>query len=319
NVGQLYAVDTFGAVVGTLLAGFFLILFLGLKEAAYLAGTVNLLIAVAVFALSRWLEALPATEARPGRAEETPADLEAAGYSPRIARLALWAAGVSGFCALALEVFWTRALVFFLDNSTHAFSTMLTAFLLGIAIGSFLIATFIDSRARLVSWLGATQLLIGLFAILAIPILNHSTPVLQRLAEVSLDAMLPWKWMGMRFATSLSVMLVPTILMGMTFPLVVKVYTKSIASAGEALGNVYSMNAVAGVLGSLLAGFVLIPLVGVHLGIHLIATMNVVMGGILILSDPSSTSRFRWVAVFSSGAVFVGLGIFFLTTGGTNS
>jgi hypothetical protein len=60
--------------------------------------------------------------------------------------MALWAIGLSGFCALALEVLWTRALVFFLDNSTHAFTTILTAFLLGIALGSALIARFIDTR-----------------------------------------------------------------------------------------------------------------------------------------------------------------------------
>ncbi len=315
NVAQLYAVNTFGAVVGTLSAAFFLILLLGLREATWLAGALNLLIAAAALALSRRPGAFAeATASREGLPPQTAGPGEA-GYPARIVRLALLTAAVSGFCALALEVLWTRALVFFLDNSTHAFSTVLTAFLLGIAIGSFLIARFVDSRRSLVAWLGATQVLIGLSAILAIPILNHSTPVIQRMAEVSIDALLPWKWMGMRFVTSLSVMLVPTILMGMTFPLVVKVFTRSIAAAGKALGNVYSVNTVAGVAGSLISGFVLIPLAGVQNGIILLAAVNAAMGVVLLLSDPFATARRRWMAALGPGALFVGMAAYHLTAG----
>jgi spermidine synthase len=314
NVAQLYAVNTFGAVVGTLSAGFFLILLLGLREATWLAGALNLLIAAGALALSRRPGALAEATAR--REEFPPPTAEVgAGYPARIARLALLTAAVSGFCGLSLEVLWTRALVFFLDNSTHAFSTMLTAFLLGIAIGSFIIARYIDSRKRLVAWLGATQVLIGFFAILAIPVLNHSTPVTQRMAEVSVDALLPWKWMGMRFVTSLSVMLIPTILMGMTFPLVIKIFTRSIAAAGKALGNVYAVNTVAGVAGSLAAGFVLIPLAGVQNGIILIAAVNAAMGVALLLSDPLATVRRRQVAALVPGAAFAGMAAYYLTAG----
>ena len=317
NVAQLYAVNTFGAVVGTLAAGFFLILLLGLREATWLAGAVNLLIAAAALALSRQPQPGARAEATAGREELPPhtAGPGEAAYPARIVRLALLTAAVSGFCGLALEVLWTRALVFFLDNSTHAFSTMLTAFLLGIAIGSFLIARFVDSRRSLVAWLGATQVLIGLSAILAIPILNHSTPVIQRMAEVSIDALLPWKWLGMRFVTSLSVMLVPTILMGMTFPLVIKVFTRSIATAGQALGNVYSVNTVAGVAGSLSAGFVLTPIAGVQNGIILLAAVNAAMGVVLLLSDPFTTARRRWTSALVPGAVFVAMAAYYLTAG----
>jgi spermidine synthase len=316
NVGRLYSVNTFGAVLGALAAGFFLILLLGVRESAYVAGVANLLIAGIVFALERPLRASRAATSAPMSGAKAPGEGGADVFSPNIARLALWAVGVSGFCALALEVFWTRALVFFLDNSTHAFATILTAFLLGIAIGSLLIARFVDTGKKLLTWLGVIQLLIGISAALAIPILSGSTSVFRSMEGVSLDAMLHWKWIGMRFVKCLSVMLVPTVLMGMTFPLVAKIYTRNLGKVGTALGNVYSVNTIAGVLGSVMAGFVLIPLIGVQTGIMVIATINIALGGVLLLSEPLiRASTTRRVAV-GLGLSLPGLAVLYLITSG---
>ena len=82
----------------------------------------------------------------------------------------------------------------------------------------------------------------------------------------------------MRFLTSLTVMLVPTVLMGMTVPLVAKIYTRQFARLGTSLGRVYSLNTLGGVVGSVLAGFVLIPVLGVHDGIVAIALLSGVIG-----------------------------------------
>jgi len=315
NVGALYAVNTFGAVVGTLSAGFFLILLLGVREAAYLAGGVNLLIAGAVYlvylrSLRGWAVA-GASEVK----EEVPEDDRGGLFPPKLARLALWAVGLSGFCSLALEVFWTRALVFFLDNSTHAFTTILTAFLLGIALGSTFIAKLVDTRKRLFGWLGAIEILIGFSAAMAIPILNHSTPVIQSLMRASLDSTLHWKWMGMRFLTTLSVMLVPTILIGATFPLVTKIYTRNVHRVGTALGNVYAVNTIGGVLGSIIAGFFLIPAIGMQRGIILVSAINVLIGAVLFLYDPILSRRSRLAVSLGSGLVFAGVGTFLVTSG----
>ncbi|MFO8175362.1 MAG: fused MFS/spermidine synthase [Longimicrobiales bacterium] len=315
NVGALYALNTFGAVVGTVAAGFFLILFLGVREAAYLAGAVNLLIALVVWVLYR--RSVRVSDERPVPVEDViPAETRASDtVSPRLARLVLWAVGISGFCSLALEVFWTRALVFFLDNSTHAFTTILTAFLLGIALGSSVFARFVDTRKRLLGWLGGLEILIGISAILAIPILNHSTPVIERLMGVSVDAALPWKWMGMRLFTTLSVILVPTVLIGATFPLATKIYAINLQRVGTALGNVYSVNTVGGVFGSLLAGFLLIPTIGMQNGIILVSAINVGVGMVLLFADPGLSPRIRTLTATVSGAVFGGLALFYLTTG----
>ncbi|MDP2959610.1 MAG: fused MFS/spermidine synthase [Longimicrobiales bacterium] len=321
DVGRLYAMNTFGAVVGTMAAGFFLILFLGVKEAAWLAGAVNLAVAGAVFALSRVVEPRregPA-EGAGKAADESAEGLPVAGpegaypeIRPGLARLALWAVGLSGVCALALEVLWTRALVYFLDNSTHAFTTMLTAFLLGIALGSAVIARFIDRRRALVAWFGVIEVLIGVCALLAIPVLGSSTPVMARLAEVAPTPMLHWRWTGLRFLTSLTVMLVPTILMGMTVPVVVKIYARQIDRLGTALGHVYSVNTIGGVVGSVLAGFVLIPWLGVRDGIVAVALMSLAIGVALVLFEPALAGRIRAKAVFGLLVLVAGAGALWL-------
>ncbi len=199
--------------------------------------------------------------------------------------------GVSGLAALALEVLWTRALVYYLDNSTHAFTTMLTAFLLGIGLGSALIARFIDGRKRPLALFGAIEVLIGLSAVLAIPVLARSTPVMAQMIGVTPGPMLHWRWAGLRFLTSLSVMLVPTVLMGMTVPLVVKIYTRSLDRLGTSLGRVYFVNTVGGVLGSILAGFVLIPLVGVQNAIMAASVLSMALGVALFLVEPALRGR----------------------------
>ncbi|UCC83743.1 MAG: fused MFS/spermidine synthase, partial [Gemmatimonadota bacterium] len=317
NVGHLYSMNTFGAVVGTLSAGFVLILMLGVRESAYVAGVVNLLIAGTVLALTWRLGIRQEASGDVPKSVEEPVESGGEAFSSKLALLALWAVGISGFCALALEVFWTRALVFFLDNSTHAFTTILTAFLLGIAIGSFIIARFIDTRKKLLAWLGILEVLIGLFAILAIPILSNLTPVFQSMAGSSVDSMLQWKWIGMRFAKTLAVMLVPCVLMGMTFPLVSKIYTRNVRAVGRALGDVYSVNTIGGVLGSVAAGFVLIPSLGVQNGIMLIAGINVIIGGVLILYEPLINNETRIKAVVGLGLLFILFGTLYVTQGPT--
>jgi spermidine synthase len=309
DVGRLYALNTLGAVVGALASGFFLILLLGVRETAYVAGVVNLLVAGIAFTLSREMTPSSVT---PSPSDEpsvtrTVHDVASQALSPSLTRLLLWSIGVSGAAALALEVLWTRALVYYLDNSTHAFTTVLTAFLLGIALGSAVVAQFADRRLRSIMVFGVVELLIGITALLAIPILAASTPVLTGMEGQAVDAMLWWKWSGLRFVRSLAVMLVPTVLMGMTVPLVVRIHAAQLSRLGGSLGRVYSANTIGGVIGSVVAGFVLIPMLGVSGGIFAVATASTALGLVVLLADPVVQGRRRARALIGvgGGLVFV--------------
>lgn len=332
RVAWLYSTNTLGAVVGAIAAGFFLILWMGVRETAYAAGVVNLLIAGVIFAIYRRSAGHP--EAAQSRG---PAELDSLGvdsvdldpvedaasaappsatlYPPPVTRIVLIAIGASGLCALALEVLWTRSLVFFLDNSTHAFTTILTAFLLGIGLGSLLIARATDRMERLVASLGVIEVLIGVTAILAIPLVASVPSVFEIMAGTTVDSTLPWRWMGMRFLNVLVVILVPTLLMGMAFPLAAKIYATRLDSLGTSLGNLYAVNTLGGVMGSLLAGFVLIPLIGVQNGIALVAALNVVIGIALIMVDPGLGARVKSMALISTVLLFGAVGTYAHTHG----
>ena len=312
NVGWLYALNTFGAVAGAVAAGFFFILLLGVRETAHLAGAMNLAIAGVAYLLSRVVEGVPESGGSPTVGATSHAGgVEASGdaVTPALARLSLWAVGLSGVAALALEVLWTRSLVYFLDNSTHAFTTVLTAFLLGIALGSAVVAHIADRRLRLVGAFGVVEVLIGFSALLAIPLLAAATPVLSGLDGQTLDAMFLWKWSALRFARSLTVMLIPTVLMGMTVPLAAKICTRQLAELGGSMGRVYSANTIGGVVGSVLAGFVVIPLLGVSRGIVAMAALSTVIGSVLLLAEPAWRGQ-KTVR----GAIGAGVALLFVVT-----
>ncbi len=300
RVGQLYFINTLGAAVGTLATGFVFILFLGVREATYLAAGLSILIGLVALVLDSRTARLTQPETPDTQPEDqAPSRL----YSPNLARLSLAAFAVGGFCSIALEVLWTRSLVFILDNTSQAFTTMLTAFLLGIALGSLIMGRFVDRIKRPILWLGAIIAGIGLTALVSVPVFINLG------AEIGGTFYQPgayWQWAALRFGRSFLVMLVPTLLMGMAFPLVTRIYARSPKVLGRAIGNVYSLNTVAGVAGSLVAGFVLIPVIGVYYSVVIMAGIYGVMGIVLLLADPALKIAGR---LKTSGAAFAALAI----------
>jgi spermidine synthase len=135
-----YAVNTLGALVGTLAAGFALLPYLGMTRSTWCAATINLAIGAASVALGSRV-ALPSDDpTRLARADlDTLPDMEA-GARRRIAGIVLLAFGVSGFCSFALEVVWTRILLISFSATVYSFASTLACFLFGIFLGSRLIA-----------------------------------------------------------------------------------------------------------------------------------------------------------------------------------
>jgi spermidine synthase len=284
QVSQLYSVNTLGAVVGTFSAGFFLIAILGIHEAAYLAGMINLLIAAIMVAMDRKYS----TKSKNSNQNNSLISGNGGNnllFSSKLSQLTLWAIGISGFCSLAYEVFWTRALIFILDNTSHAFSTVLSAFLFGLALGSIVVARWVDSTKRLFITFGIIEVFIGFFALLSIPVFGNLGASLGEAADYS--GQTQWLWVLTRFGRSFSMMLIPTILMGMTIPIASSIYTKSKIGVGGAVGKVFAINTTGGVLGSVIAGFLLIPLIGVSGSIMLVATVNAIVGIALIIAEPA--------------------------------
>ena len=297
GIGSLYGTNTLGAVVGTFSAGFFFIILFGAKETTYIAAAVNILIAAAAFFWSRFAplqhqDNRSTTGSVDNRQPDRQPDRKP--YPPYVYFVILGVYGLSGFCALAYEVLWTRVLVFYVHSTTYAFTIMLTSFLLGIALGSLLFGRLIDKSKQQLGLLAAIEVLIGLFAILSI----WEFRTLDDLMVSLTDRVPSWQMFVMaRYAGAFLIMFIPTLLMGIAFPLASKIYSQNQERLGRFVGNIYSVNTVGSVLGSIAAGFVMIPLIGITNGIILVASLNLILGIVILLAHPFMGRTAKWAVV----------------------
>ena len=297
GIGSLYGTNTLGAVVGTFSAGFFFIILFGAKETTYIAAAVNILVAAAAFFLSRFAPLHQQdNRRRTGSVRNRQPDRQPdrKPYPPYVYFVILVVYGLSGFCALAYEVLWTRVLVFYVHSTTYAFTIMLTSFLLGIAVGSLVFGRLIDKSKQQLGWLAAIEVLIGLFAILSI----WEFRTLDDLMVSLTDRVPSWQmFVVARYAGAFLIMFIPTLLMGIAFPLASKIYSQNRERLGRYVGNIYSVNTVGSVLGSIAAGFVMIPLIGITNGIILVASLNLILGIVILLAHPFMGRPAKWAVV----------------------
>lgn len=265
SLGRLYGLNTLGAVIGTMLAGFWLIELAGIRDSIWGVALVNLLIGALAIVLSR-SESL-ATAPPPAPAASTE-DLIPA----RLKRLALVLLAVTAFASLVDEIAWTRVLVMIVGGSTYGFTLILLVFLLGIGLGSALVARVgrparetaaTAALAQGITAAGAAFLFIGL------SVLPHYILVALQNPEFSAGPRLLRLGLGV-----VAVVLPPAIGMGMTFPLL----TDLVATPGEARGRdvgwAYSLNTLGSIVGAVLTGFVLVSTLGTDRTLRLALWVN---------------------------------------------
>jgi spermidine synthase len=208
--------------------------------------------------------------------------------------LLLFALGLSGLTSFAYEIYWTRSLVFVLGNSTYALSTMLTAFIAGIALGGYLARLVVDRVADRVALFGWIQVLIAVSSAVALPVLfvflepQAIRELLGKTAGEVGDLAVA------RFGIALLVMLVPATLIGATFPLVGRVGVVDLQHTGQRVGLIYASNTLGNVAGALLPGFLLLNWLGIQRGILLMAALNACIGFAFLVSRMASVRHLRW-------------------------
>jgi len=282
KLSTLYSVNTFGAVSGVLLTGFLLIGKFGIHVPVYIALAGNLLIGGLAWLISRSLQ--ESAQASPPAVDIPVAVSKPETNPPGIGtiRLVVLGLGISGFTSFAYEIYWTRSLVFILGNSTYAFTTMLSAFLTGIALGGYLVRftlNYFRDHCALFGWI---QVLLGICSALALPFLftfGDPQSLTQFVAKGQGQAL---NLILTRFVPAFGVMLVPALLIGATFPLVGHIRARNPRTLGSAVGRVYAVNTLGNVLGALLPGLVLLNWLGIQKGILAMAVLNVTIGFIIL-------------------------------------
>ena len=258
--GRLYAANTVGAIAGTLVVPFVLIPALGVLGSALAAAALNVAAALVALILGPRVHAPVLVAASPPRAT--------AGR----ARLAIVLYALAGGIALGYEVVWSQAIVQFISTRSFAFSIVLATYLCGLVLGSALVSRHVD-RAR-DPW-GMFALLIaaaGLVALLEITFLGDW--LLQGQARVASAAFAAtgnmFAAMCARFALAgLCIVFVPTLLLGAAFPFAMRLGVNS-SRVGRDAGIVIAMNTAGGIAGTMLAGFVLVPKLGI---VHALAAL----------------------------------------------
>jgi len=290
QAGLLYFANTGGAVAGTLLTGYVLIPALGMARTNIVAVACNLAVGAAILALAARArsEAAPALASAESGATSSDASsrdaspepaaaaapiaappLAPAASSSAIAIYALYA--IVGFAALALEVFWTRALLLSLGTTVYAFSTMLATYLLGLAFGG-LWGGRLASRTRYPA--RTLGLLVGA-AGLAVLIGNRYLGTLPlRYLRLQLSLGLDWNSSVLvKFFLAFLVMFPATFFLGAAFPVAVRAVGGGVRAAGASVGRLYAANTAGSILGSFLAGLSLIPLLGLERGLVAMAAL----------------------------------------------
>ena len=178
---------------------------------------------------------------------------------------------ISGMAALIYEQIWTKELSLIFGSTGYALSTVLASFMSGLAIGS-LFGGRIAKRRDPVTTFGHVQIALCLTGVVMSICIDRLSPVFA-LLYYSFKGM-PTLFLLTQFVVIFVLLLVPTILMGMTFPLAMAGYITSIENVSEDSGRLYAYNTIGSVIGALLAGFITIPLLGLNNTIYIASLCN---------------------------------------------
>jgi spermidine synthase len=299
--GMLYAANTAGAVLGCGLTGCFLIFWLGVVETNTLAALIDLGVGVAALTWDRRLSATTAV----AQSSFPKAVARAAGGG------ALPIAFVSGFCGLAYEVLWTRSLLAAItDDTTYAFTLMLTAFLAGHALGAAAAGRRGSEVRPERDWerLGTAQVLAALTALLTLPLLVAIRDPISKATFV--EGMSFWgARVPFHLAISLAVFAPSAFFLGASFSLAARLYVGRGRPVGASTGRLYGLNTLGAILGAIVTTAWLIPALGTQRALIALAVVQAGLGVLAIVA--ADGHREGWsgrVCNAAAWAVVVALG-----------
>ncbi len=251
SLGVLYGVNTLGALAGVLASTFWLLELWGIRTTVMAAAGVNLLIGAAAWFVSR-----DEILAKP---TPLPSNSETATTHPLTVRFLYLAAGITGFTFFLSELVWFRILSPLLGSSVYGFGLILALALAGIGLGGLLYRMLWAARAGAVTLSALARVAAWQALFLALPFALGD-----RIAVFAIDVNqlrslgLAGQITGWTLIASLLV-LGPSILAGVQFPLLVGLLGSGSRDAGRHVGYAYAANTLGAITGSLAGGFILLP------------------------------------------------------------
>ncbi|MFL6194493.1 MAG: fused MFS/spermidine synthase [Thermoanaerobaculia bacterium] len=204
--------------------------------------------------------------------------------------LLLFTVFFTNLLSLACQVIWLRKLAYLFGSTATVFSTVLSVFLLGLALGALAGGRAADRGARPWRLLGLLQIGLGAYCLLSLPVFDLGRRLFLAAAPTDL-APLPAA-LG-KLLIVLIAMIGPTLAIGAVFPLAVRLYGRDLGHLGHDLSLVYGMDTLGAALGALLAGFVLVPRLGLSASTWLLGLAAVGLGLILLAWKGERTDEAR--------------------------
>jgi predicted membrane-bound spermidine synthase len=285
-LGRLYGWNTLGAVLGAILPEMFLLGYLGVREMALVASLLNLSAAAGAV----WLSARFRGQAAPGETANPPLIFGNSG------RRWLLAAFLSGFCLLALEVVWFRFLLFYIRGHSVSFALMLGVVLAGIAVGGLIASWWLRFRPEAYRHSTSVAFTAGLL------VMTEYANFFLGVQDLSGAIINPAKvlWIGSLL------MFFPSLLSGILFVMAGAALRSILTSETGAAGFLTLSNTAGAAFGSLVAGFFLLPFLGIEKSFFLAALLYATVGSVLFVEAPPP----RRAAMAVAASLLIGLFFF---------
>ncbi|MBF0524320.1 MAG: fused MFS/spermidine synthase [Deltaproteobacteria bacterium] len=322
SVGALYTVNTCGAVVGCFLTGFILLRFWGIHLTTYAAALVNVAIGIWAIQRQRRVAARPVIPSPPapqpkltgksGKKKRTAAfpvgpkaqPISAPAISSNLRWFLIFLAFYGGFSSLAYQVFLTRVYLMFLGSFTYTLTIILGAFLLGILLGGLVFTRYLSRPGPWDGlWLGAAKIVAGLNLLVLLLCSG-------RMVDIK-DSLRAWLGVGPvmtyvnEFLLVFIFIFVSTFAMGLLLPLAIKLYTDRVDLVGARVGQVYGANSLGSCLGPFLAGFLIIPWLGIMKSIFIFSLVDVALGMCCLAVFPAAGKRLRVALPVAAGIAVI--------------
>jgi spermidine synthase len=293
-VSLLYGLNTLGAVFGALLTCFVLIPYLGILGANVASAALNLAVFAVVWVKQARLAPVELEAPRPAP--------QAGAWAQRLRQVSPLKAGILAVCALcgfgaiAAEVVWSKYLSIFFGTNIYGLGLVLSLYLLGIALGSLAISRWIGRVRDPIRWLAA--LLVAAMAMLVVS--SHAlnfAPVLTHVIGYYLGGKL--SLLAIKCLVTFLVLLPPTCLFGMIFPLCVRILSENgKESEASLLGSAYSLNTIGSIAGSCLTGLVLVPTLGSSAALYAaVSALALVLAGFVAVAFKGRGERLAYAAL----------------------
>lgn len=286
KVSVVYFVNTMGASLGVLLSGFYFVKIAGLRGAITAGGLIDIFVGISILALyliDKDLVRIQASSQSPRNVTKKTVTLrdKREYYYPL-----LWASAITAGASFIYEIGWIRMLSLVLGSSTHSFELMLSAFILGLALGSFFVRNRLDRIQNVPRFLGIVQVIMGASALLTLFSYSNMFEFMVFILDGLKESEQGYIFFNIfSHLICMIIMLPSTICAGMVIPLIIHLLYKK-GFGEEAIGKVYAVNTFGGIAGVIVAVWILMPLVGLKYLISIGGIIDIGLGLYIL-------SRFR--------------------------